>query len=175
MSALRFLPLSAVPSGFLPVTFLVVVLPALAVPGFFSAASSSSPLSSSAAPFARVASSSSGPPFFLASSSLAASFALSLASRASFFRCAFSFLTLRHAAMCSFAAILSTLFLQCLHCCSSGVSSSGRPVVKASRVGLSKGLTTGPGDAAVMAFVAASFFFFSSAVQRHSVVRCRIF
>lgn len=169
ISAFLFFPPIA-PSIFLPPTFLLVVLPAFVLPGAFSGASSSS-LSSSAAASATPAPPSPTSPFFLASSSLAASRARSLASRASFLRCAFSFLIRRQAAMCSLAAVLRMLFLQCLHCCRSGLSSSGRPVAKVSRAASSRGLTTGPGEAAVMALAVPDLAFFSSPASRTSYVR----
>lgn len=54
------------------------------------------------------------------------------------------------------------LFLQCLHCCRSGVSSSGRPVAKASRAISSRGLTTGPGEATDIDAESSFFDFLSS-------------
>ncbi len=91
-SAFLFFPPVSV---FFPAAFLVVF------PADFSTPSSS--LSSSPRP-------SPSSSFLRASSSRAASRARSLASLASFFRCAFSFFTLRHAAMCSLAAVRSMLF-----------------------------------------------------------------
>lgn len=68
--------------------------------------------------------------------------------------------------MCSFAAVLRMLFLQCLHCWRSGLSSSGRPVAKVSRAASSRGLTTGPGEVALEALAVLLLDFFSSAVDR---------
>jgi hypothetical protein len=164
---LFFPPRPPAPSVFLPAVFFVVVLPAFGA-AFLSPGSSSSLSSSAAAAPAAPVPSSPPPSFFFASSSLAR--ARSLASRASFLRCAFSFLILRQAAMCSLAAVLRMLFLQCLHCCRSGLSSSGRPVAKVSRAASSSGLTTGPGEGAVMAlFADEALDFFSSAVYEMCV------
>lgn len=134
---------SSVPSAF---RFLPFSSPAFFPP--FLSSSESSSLSS--------------PSALRASSSLAASFARSLASRASFFRWAFSFLRRRHAAMCAVAAVFRTDFLQCLHCCKSGLSSSGRPVWNVSRALSSRGLTGGLGDSAVGGGSGAFFFFLVS-------------
>jgi hypothetical protein len=147
-SAFRFFPFLS-SSGFFPAAFLAVLLPVT----FFSAEMPSSSLSSS--PRSMPFSSSS----LRCSSCLAASFALSRASRASFFLCAFSFFNRRHAAICAFAAVFKTLFLQCLHCCKSGLSSSGRPVANVSRDVSSSSLTTGPGEGAPTG--EAPFFFLS--------------
>jgi len=83
-SAFLFLPLTAL-SVFLPAAFLVVL------PAFSPFLSMSSSASLSSSPRA-----SASPSALRASSSRAASFARSRASRASFLRCAFSFLMRRH-------------------------------------------------------------------------------
>ena len=158
-SAFLFLPptFAAAGSVFLPATF----LPALTPAGGFLSPSSSLSLSSSAAAAAVAAGPPSASSALRASSSRAASLARSRASRASFFRWAFSFLIFKHAAMCCLAAVLSTLFLQCLHCWRSGESSSGRPVANVSRAVSSRGFTTGDGDGGFaadgLAFLSAAF------------------
>lgn len=148
-SAFRFLPFLS-SSGFLPAAFLPPTLP-------FGLSSSSLSSSALASPFSSSA--------LRASSSLAASLALSLASLASFLRWAFSFFSLRHCAIWAFAAVLRTLFLQCLHCCRSGLSSRGRPVAKVSRAVSSSWLTTGPGDAMEADGEVTAFFLSSAGVS----------
>jgi hypothetical protein len=74
------------------------------------------------------------------------------------------------------AALPMTPFLQCLHCCRSGTSSRGRPLVKVSWCFSSRLLMTGLGEDAAMIEPSLSLlvFFFSSAAVCVSIDRVAI-